>query len=63
MDRLRELLFETGAVREVALVIERARRQIHRQLDDLDVTHLPIAWVGRLADQTARAIYGPGGTA
>ena len=57
MDRLRQLVFETGAVREVALVIERARREIHAHLDNATA---PIALVGRLADATARSIYATG---
>ncbi|MCA9705523.1 MAG: polyprenyl synthetase family protein [Myxococcales bacterium] len=61
LPQIRRLVFDTGAVRRVALVMERARREIHSILDDLGRRDDPIAMLGAHADLTASRLYTPAG--
>ena len=57
LDAIRRQLFDAGAVKAVALVMEHARTEIHALLDALGQSDAPIAMVGAHADATASRLY------
>jgi Polyprenyl synthetase len=59
LDRIRRLVFDSGAVRQLAFVMERARREIHSAIHALGRSDSPIAMVGAHADLTAARLYSP----
>lgn len=61
LEGIRQLVFESGAVRQVAFVMERARRDIHAAIAELGRGDGPIALLGAHADLTAARLYTPTG--
>lgn len=57
LDAIRRLVFDGGAVKSVALVMERARTEIHGLLEVLGRSDAPIAMVAAHADATASRLY------
>ncbi len=57
LPRIRRLLYDAGAIRQVALVMERARNEIHSILADLGLGNSPMAMLGAHADLTTNRLY------
>ncbi len=57
LGRIRELLFTSGAIRRVALLMERARQDVHGGIEELGGSQAPIAIVGAQADSMAARLY------